>query len=198
MKDCGSTKIHEKWITTLGDDADALSHIKFWLEKLRNGDSSCRALSRSRATTLDCEAAAWDVSTKLFFCQRPGNYWPFSYNHPYDSRRPLERELGMKQRALRWAPFPQSRSKTCSYWSIEKDVANFTRIQSKSFWWNRNGWRVLVSIFLSALQNVCTTANKGHFQDAKAITADQIMVPVFFTAWKLIVPGVLPKGSKFN
>jgi hypothetical protein len=59
-------------------------------------------------------------------------------------------------------------------------LANFTRIRSKSFVWNHNRQRVLVSIFVSVLHDVCTIASRGHSEDATSTRCeenyDQIIV----------------------
>jgi hypothetical protein len=47
MKKWGSKKIHEKLVTTLGDDAYRGSQIKIWLQKFRNGNLSCKDAPRT-------------------------------------------------------------------------------------------------------------------------------------------------------
>jgi hypothetical protein len=41
LKGWGSKKIHQRLISTLGDDAYGLSQIKVWLQRFRTGDLSC-------------------------------------------------------------------------------------------------------------------------------------------------------------
>jgi hypothetical protein len=58
----------------------------------------------------------------------------------------------------------------------QSTVANFTKIRTKSLQWNPNAEQVLVSIFLSMPQSICT----------------------IFTAWKQIVLDVLTKVNKLH
>jgi hypothetical protein len=53
LKGCGAKRIHEKLMSTLGDNSYAVSQIKTWLQKFRNGDLSCKRLSALRATSLN-------------------------------------------------------------------------------------------------------------------------------------------------
>jgi hypothetical protein len=46
MKDWGAKGIHQERVTTLGDDADRVSQIIIWLQKFRNGNSSCKDIPR--------------------------------------------------------------------------------------------------------------------------------------------------------
>jgi hypothetical protein len=47
LKGWGAKRIHEKLMGTLGDDSYAVSKIKIWLQKFRNGDLSCKDSPRS-------------------------------------------------------------------------------------------------------------------------------------------------------
>jgi hypothetical protein len=42
LKGWGAKRMHEKLMSTLGDDSYGASQIKIWLQKFRNGDSSCK------------------------------------------------------------------------------------------------------------------------------------------------------------
>jgi hypothetical protein len=42
LKGRGAQRIHEELMSTLGDDLYDVSQIKIWLQKFRNGDSSCK------------------------------------------------------------------------------------------------------------------------------------------------------------
>jgi hypothetical protein len=43
----GKKRIHQKLVTTLGDDASEVSQIKIWLQKFRNGDLSFNDVPRA-------------------------------------------------------------------------------------------------------------------------------------------------------
>jgi transposase len=47
LKGWGAKRIHEELMSTLGDDSYAVSQIKIWLQKFRNGDLSCKDSPRS-------------------------------------------------------------------------------------------------------------------------------------------------------
>jgi hypothetical protein len=47
LKGWGAKRIHKELMTTLGDNSYAVSQIKTWLQKFRNGDLSCKDSPRS-------------------------------------------------------------------------------------------------------------------------------------------------------
>jgi hypothetical protein len=47
LKGWGAKRIHEELMSTLGDDSYAVSQIKIWLQKCRNGDLSRKDSPRS-------------------------------------------------------------------------------------------------------------------------------------------------------
>jgi hypothetical protein len=47
LKGWGAKIIHEELMSTLGDDSYAVSRIKIWLQKFRNGDIFCKDSPRS-------------------------------------------------------------------------------------------------------------------------------------------------------
>jgi transposase len=47
LKGWGAKRIHEKLMSTLGDDSYRVSQIKTWIQKFRNGDLSCKDSPRS-------------------------------------------------------------------------------------------------------------------------------------------------------
>jgi hypothetical protein len=47
LKGWGTKRIHEELMNTLGNDSYAVSQIKFWLQKFRNSDLSCKDSPRS-------------------------------------------------------------------------------------------------------------------------------------------------------
>jgi hypothetical protein len=47
-------------------------------------------------------------------------------------------------------------------------------------------------------QNVCTIAIRDYSEDATGNRPKKTMITLFLTTGKLIVPGVLPKGHKYN
>jgi hypothetical protein len=48
QKGWGARRIHEELMSTFGNDSYAVSQIKIWLQKFRNGDLSCKDPLRSR------------------------------------------------------------------------------------------------------------------------------------------------------
>jgi hypothetical protein len=113
---------------------------------------------------LGFRAAAWDISTKGSF----GSAWVIA-NHFHTTasatKNVLQKEFEMQNSRGVGFPIFQVPVKSCLCWSTKRDVANFTRIESKSFYWSRNAWWALISIFLSMLQNVFTIASRGHSTD---------------------------------
>jgi hypothetical protein len=47
LKGWGAKRMHEKLMSTLGDNSYRVSQIKIWLQKFRNGDLSCKDSPRS-------------------------------------------------------------------------------------------------------------------------------------------------------
>jgi hypothetical protein len=52
LKGCGSKKIHQELMSTLGDDVCWLSQIKIWLQRFRIGSLSCSDLPRAGRSPL--------------------------------------------------------------------------------------------------------------------------------------------------
>jgi hypothetical protein len=103
LKGWGSKRIREELMSILGDDSYAVSQIKIWLQKSRNGDLSRKDSPRSG---------------RLLFTLGP-QLEAFMQKYPFASARAiaqhflttvptikdiLQRELGMREFSRRWVP----------------------------------------------------------------------------------------------
>jgi hypothetical protein len=81
MKDCGSQKIQDELLITLGDDAQGRDQI--WLQKFTNGDSSCRDLPPPARPplTLGCNLRHF-YKSRLFLDW--GSWRPNDHLSPFD------------------------------------------------------------------------------------------------------------------
>lgn len=150
-----------------------------------------------RATTLDFGAAPWDISTKYPFASTPTIANNF-LTTVLTIKDILQRESKMKQFLLCWVSHSPSPSKHCSCWGIKMDVANFPGTQSKPFWWNCNGRRLLVSIFLFVFQNFAGLPEEIIPRTRRAISDKETMITLFFAIELLTVRAVLPQDSNLT
>jgi hypothetical protein len=105
LKGWGSKKIHQKLMSTLGDDAYGLSQIKIWLWRLRTGDLSGGDFLRVGQSPLTLER-----QVDAFFQNYPfasvciiAKHFPTT---AYTVKEILQRELGMKNSRLAGSPIP--------------------------------------------------------------------------------------------
>jgi hypothetical protein len=103
LKDWGAKRIHEELMNTLGDDSCAISQIKIWLQKFRNGDLSCKDYLRSGRPLLTLGLQLEAFMQKYPFASARLIAQHFLTTVP-TIKDILQRELGMRQFSRRWVP----------------------------------------------------------------------------------------------
>jgi hypothetical protein len=88
--------------------------------------------STTRATAFDSRAAAKNISRKVSFCQYPSNCTTLLYGRSYDQISPPERVGNETILTALSAPFSKLCSESCASRSLNRDVADSTRIGSES------------------------------------------------------------------
>jgi hypothetical protein len=95
LKDWGAKRIHEELMSTLGDDSYAVSQIKIWLQKFRNGDLSCKDSPRSGRPLLTLRSQLEAFMQKYPFASARVITQHFLKTVP-TIKNILQRELGMR------------------------------------------------------------------------------------------------------
>jgi hypothetical protein len=103
LKGWGAKRIHEELMSTLSDDSYAVSQIKIWLQKSRNGDFSCKDSSRSGRPLLTLGPQLEAFVQKYPFASARAIAQHFLTTVPTIKDIP-QRELGMRQFSRRWVP----------------------------------------------------------------------------------------------
>jgi transposase len=129
MKDWGAKGIHQDPVTTLGEDAYAVSQIKIWLRKFRSGDLSCKDVRRSGRPPLTLGPQLRTFLEKYPFASARGIAQHFFPTVP-TIKDIIHRDFGMKNSPARVRYFLSSEG--CSSPSIKRSVADSTRIGSES------------------------------------------------------------------
>jgi transposase len=103
LKGWDAKRIHEKLMSTLGDDSYGLSQIKIWLQKFRNGDLSCKDSPRPGQPLLTL-----GPQLKAFLQKYPFASTRVIAQHFFTTVRMikdiLQRELGMRKFSWHWVP----------------------------------------------------------------------------------------------
>jgi hypothetical protein len=103
LKGWGAKRIHEKLISTLGDDSYEVSQIKIRLLKFRNGDLSCKDSSRSGRPLLTLGQQLWACLQKYTFAS-PRVIAQHFLMTVSTIKNVLQRELEMRKFSRPWVP----------------------------------------------------------------------------------------------
>jgi transposase len=99
----GAKRIHEELMSTLGDDSYAVSQIKIWLQKFRNGDSSFKDSLHSGRPLLTLGPQLEAFMQKYPFASARVIAQNFLTTVP-TIKDILQRELGMRKLLRCWMP----------------------------------------------------------------------------------------------
>jgi transposase len=103
LKDWGTKRIFEELMSRLGNDSYGVSQIKNWLQKLRNGDLSCKDSPRSGRPLLPLGPQLEAFMQKCPFASARRIAQHFLTTVP-TIKDILQRELGMREFSRRWVP----------------------------------------------------------------------------------------------
>jgi hypothetical protein len=193
----GSKKIYQGLMSTLGDNAYGLSQIKIWLQRFRTGDLSCSDLPRVGGPPLTLVP---QVEASLQKCSFPSARIIAKHFLTTAStvKEILPRELGMRKLSWRWVSHylsdaqkvpPVEAAKEMLRILQESETNDFDGIATGDESWFQ---RTRASSKTIACLAVNVIPRTGQAVGAKT------MITVFFTAEKLIVFDVLPRGSTFS
>jgi hypothetical protein len=118
----------------------------------------------SSSTMIDFGAAAWDMSTKVSFCQRRVIVDHFLTNIA-PIKNIFQRRLGVKIFSRCWVLHFRSPGQEPFVLKGHNGCCEFDKNPMQTIWRSCNGWWVLISMFLFVLHNVCTIASRDHSED---------------------------------
>jgi hypothetical protein len=103
LKGQGAKRIHQELMSTLGDDSYAVSQIKTWFQKFRNGDLSSKDSPRSGRPLLTLEPRLEAFMQKYPFARATVIAQHFLTTVPTIKDIP-QKELGMRKFSRCWVP----------------------------------------------------------------------------------------------
>jgi hypothetical protein len=198
MKNWGAKRIHQGPVTILDGNAYAVSQIKIWLQKSRNGILSCKDVSRQGRPplTLGPELRTFLEMSPFAIARVIARHF---FTTVPTTKHIVQRELGMKTVLAMLGPrFSSSAQKAA-------------RVEA-----SRELLRILQGLEANRSEGIATR-NKSWFRYScpsskmfarspaeviprtqQAIGDKKTMITLFFTARKLIFLDALPKGHKYN
>jgi hypothetical protein len=198
LKDCGAKQIHEKLMSTLGDDSYRVCQMKIWLQKFRNGDLPCKHSSRSGRPLSTLGPRLETFMQKYPFASARVIAQHFLTTVP-TIKDILQRKLGMRKFSPHWVPHFLGPAQKVAHVEASKTILRVLQdAESNDFkgiaTGNESCFRYCYpssTMFARAPSEVIPRAQQ-------TIGAKKTMITIFFTARQLILLNVLPKGSKFN
>jgi transposase len=198
IKGWGAKKIHQELSNTLGANAYGPSQIKIWLRRFRDGDTECRDLTRAGRPPLTSGAQLEAFLQKYPFASARIITKHFLVN-PHTVKEILQRELGMRKFSRRWVPHSLTSAQRVARLDASTPIL---RILQES---EANDFDAVTTGDESWFQYIYPSSEMFAHSPAdviprtrQAISAKKIVITLFFTARKLIVLDVMPKGWKDN
>jgi hypothetical protein len=185
-------------MSTLEDDADGLSQINIWLQRLRIGYLSRTGLPRAGRPplTLGPQVEAFLQKYRFASARLIKKHVPTTAS---TVKKILQRELGMRKFSRGWVPHLLIDAQKVAWVEAVKEMLKILQESEKndfdSIATGDESWSQHTT---ASSKMLARSAADVMPRKRQAVGAKRPIITVFFTAKKIIMFHILPRGSTFN
>jgi histone-lysine N-methyltransferase SETMAR len=189
---------HTELSSVLGEQAYSLSQSKRWIHRFKDGDLSCEDEDRSGRPLSDLSDGIRRHLDKYPFTSAQLLAKHFSSSVPTISRI-LKTHLGLRKFSRRWVPHDLTDDQKRSRCAISEGLLNALKNdECAGFSHVTTGDESWFSYRYQSTHCYAKSRVDVPPRTKTTIGTKKAMVTIFFTATKLLVLDVLPRGNKFN